>query len=290
MKNTSAATGQPHAPRETVDWLASPAFVAYSPYETFHEQLQPKFMDGAGVPIHPESDNPDIEALWDVGRDAYKSLHVQNKDDFVKRYSLFVKTITYLRGLVERLVAAGRIVDKNNQVVTLASIALENREASEILSLIWQISETSAKAIEGEASSLRPEHFLFASLREIDNALVGMALDGRSTVSSTVLAVNALANAQAIESGSDELKAARRKMASAGGFARHRNDPKQLEKQEVYQCYLNWRAGRTKYKSKAQFARDMLDKYTKLESQKKIEDWVRLWDRQKKRNGTLQAG
>jgi len=57
-------------------------------------------------------------------------------------------------------------------------------------------------------------------------------------------------------------------------------DPKQIEKQFVFDCWRSWQAKPNAYNSKAAFARDMLTKCEHLSSQKKIEDWCREWEAQ----------
>lgn len=63
-------------------------------------------------------------------------------------------------------------------------------------------------------------------------------------------------------------------------LARLENDPRQKEKELVYECWQQWQKTPNKYKSKAAFARDMLDKCEHLTSTKKIEDWCRQWETQ----------
>ncbi|WP_028081151.1 hypothetical protein [Solimonas soli] len=77
--------------------------------------------------------------------------------------------------------------------------------------------------------------------------------------------------------------------ARKGGLRRHQKDPKQKAKKLVFQRYRHWREDPKLFKSKAAFARAMLDEHGQLESQKKIEDWVREWDRERE-IGTLPAG
>jgi len=60
---------------------------------------------------------------------------------------------------------------------------------------------------------------------------------------------------------------------------RHAADPRQAEKAFVLECWKDWRANPTRYKSKAKFARDMLEKCQHLESEKKITDWCRDWEK-----------
>lgn len=60
---------------------------------------------------------------------------------------------------------------------------------------------------------------------------------------------------------------------------RHEGDPKQQEKAFVFECWGAWQTNPKQYKSKAEFARAMLDKCEHLTSQKKIEDWCREWEK-----------
>lgn len=61
--------------------------------------------------------------------------------------------------------------------------------------------------------------------------------------------------------------------------ARYSKDPKQLAKSEVRKMWEMWHRDPSRYPSKAAFARDMIDKFDELKSTKKIEDWVRAWER-----------
>ena len=73
-------------------------------------------------------------------------------------------------------------------------------------------------------------------------------------------------------------------MAKAGAVGKLANDPKQVDKSAVRECWELWRKDRIRYPSKAAFARDMLDKYQTLISQKVIERWCGEWEK-----GTQQA-
>lgn len=71
--------------------------------------------------------------------------------------------------------------------------------------------------------------------------------------------------------------------ATERAHQKHANSPKQQAKLDVYACWQNWQRRRSErcnpYKTKASFARDMLDKFPVLASQKVIEDWCREWER-----------
>ncbi len=70
-----------------------------------------------------------------------------------------------------------------------------------------------------------------------------------------------------------------RERAKAGAKVKLSNDERQSEKVFVLSCWKSWRQNPPSYKSKAAFARDMLDKCQHLTSQKKIEDWCREWEK-----------
>ena len=56
------------------------------------------------------------------------------------------------------------------------------------------------------------------------------------------------------------------------------NDPKQKDKATVRECWDDWQKQPTRYRSKAAFARDMREKFPRLESQPVIERWCREWE------------
>lgn len=60
---------------------------------------------------------------------------------------------------------------------------------------------------------------------------------------------------------------------------RRKIDPRTSEKEFVHDCWRRWRLNPDAYRSKAEFARDMLEKCEHLKSQKKIEDWCREWEK-----------
>ena len=55
-------------------------------------------------------------------------------------------------------------------------------------------------------------------------------------------------------------------------------DPKQKEKILVRECWDEWQKQTDRYKGKAAFARDMLNKFESLESQRVIERWCKEWE------------
>ena len=57
------------------------------------------------------------------------------------------------------------------------------------------------------------------------------------------------------------------------------NDPKQAAKRYVHDCWENWQLNSTRFKSKADFARNMLNhkQCECLQDTKTIEGWCRAW-------------
>ena len=68
-------------------------------------------------------------------------------------------------------------------------------------------------------------------------------------------------------------------IAKEASNAKLKKDPKQTEKSFVFDCWKTWQEKPRSYKYKSDFAKDMLDKCEHLESQKKIEDWCRDWEK-----------
>jgi hypothetical protein len=60
----------------------------------------------------------------------------------------------------------------------------------------------------------------------------------------------------------------------------HAANPKQRDKVLVRECWDDWQKLPDRYAGKAEFARDMLDKFETLKSQPVIEGWCRAWERE----------
>lgn len=67
-------------------------------------------------------------------------------------------------------------------------------------------------------------------------------------------------------------------VAIQGAFAKLAIDPKQKDKLQVRDCWDEWKKHPDRYKGKAAFARDMLDKFESLKSQPVVERWCREWE------------
>ena len=70
---------------------------------------------------------------------------------------------------------------------------------------------------------------------------------------------------------------ARRTMAESGARSRWANSPKTAAKQQVKECWEMWNRDPGRYRSKKEFAFDMLSKYPELENPETIQRWCRAW-------------
>jgi hypothetical protein len=71
-----------------------------------------------------------------------------------------------------------------------------------------------------------------------------------------------------------------RERARNAAVAKRDNDPKQDDKTAVREHWDLWQTHSSRYRGKAAFARDMLDKYESLRSQGVIERWCRAWEKE----------
>jgi hypothetical protein len=83
----------------------------------------------------------------------------------------------------------------------------------------------------------------------------------------------------ALKRGVDMARQRAREVNAKGGRSRWTNDPRTNEKLLVKTCWMEWQTDQARYKSKAAFARDVLQKCEHLSSQKQIEDWCREWEK-----------
>jgi hypothetical protein len=68
---------------------------------------------------------------------------------------------------------------------------------------------------------------------------------------------------------------------------RHASSEKRKALLQVKECWDRWQVSPNDYKSKAAFARAMLDKFENLESSKYIEDQCRAWERKKRKDAGI---
>ncbi len=121
-------------------------------------------------------------------------------------------------------------------------------------------------------------------LQRLDDAVIAEFLDG-SGLSEVIFEIAALRDrlqpptrvVRAIDLAIKFAGKVRAKLAVQGKLAK---DPKQKDKVMVRDCWDAWQRRPDSYNGKAEFARDMREKFPKLKSQAVIERWCRIWERE----------
>lgn len=261
------------------EWLNSKAyqkFQTYHPYLTFSAPLNNRFVNPSGK--HFKDMNQGEAALFRIGAEAYKLLpEAESREAFDLAHSGYFEWIETFRTIFRDWESNGKLKIKN---LTEEQIDWSNTADNQIVDMVWQLFPQLPLKPEPEISQLIAEFYLFHALTEIDNAIIAMQLnDSEGSICAAIEASSALSNAMAIESGNEKLQESRREFAYLGAMAKIERDPKQAEKKLVKECWQEWQRDPNRYKGKAAFARDMLDKFEHLTSQKKIEDWCRDWEK-----------
>lgn len=265
-------------------WARSDAarrFHYFDPYMTYAKSGNDRFIRTNGTP--GKELNPDTEALYRIGEEAFTRLsqgEEMSDDEFKEGYSSYWKWIDELRITVGELSEQGRVlVESSDGQPKPFDIAMIDE--SQVMSICWQCYSAGGKTnLADDAIAAYRELFLFHALREIDNALIGMDLDGREAVVAAIGAANALSNAIAIESGSKKEQEIRRDMAYRGAIEKLKRDPKQAAKIRVKECWNHWQQKPANYKGKSAFAKDMMTKFEELDSQAVITRWCSQWEKE----------
>ena len=121
--------------------------------------------------------------------------------------------------------------------------------------------------------------YLCVALKEIDAALPTLRFGIGGTAIYAVVALDCLRTAEAMRSGERVRRATFTEWGRTASAKRLKNDPRQADKQLIKDYWRTWQSVPTRYRSKAAFARDMVDKSEHLTSQKVVEDWCREWEK-----------
>lgn len=149
----------------------------------------------------------------------------------------------------------------------------------------YQISGMAALwLIDNAITKAKAERISVSSLEELSEAALFLSQAG--TAHKDIYRTSAERN-EAIRKEQEFIKE-RSKNAAKNAAKRHANDPKQADKDFVFECWCEWQKKPVQYKSNADFARSMIDKCEHITSHKNITDWCREWKNQEKSVG-LQA-
>jgi hypothetical protein len=115
-------------------------------------------------------------------------------------------------------------------------------------------------------------------LKEIDLAVLSLIRENGNAIVHTIAAHDCFVLAQSVNESALSRASVISGLARKARNASLESDPKQSEKRFVRQCWQAWIETPSRYRSKAAFARDMLEKCQHLTSSKVIEDWCREWE------------
>jgi hypothetical protein len=245
-------------------------FLTYNPYLTFSNPSNKSFLTHLD---HLDLDE-DIAALFALGREAYSWLTpVPSQEHLEELFSTYFEFIELMRGVLKKAKCSWPTSSKNNNIEDYWNRASDEIILLSILRyhLLLNIDEALSKP------RVLRKIFLIQTLVEIDKAIF-LKGTGEGPISSAIAAAFALSNAKALEAGERVFQSAKTDFAYRGVNAWKDRNPKQKDKNFVFQCWQQWQKKTHSYPSKAAFARDMLTKCEHLTSQKKIEDWCREWE------------
>lgn len=266
-------------------WARSPAgrrFHFFDPVLTYSSPDNDRFIEVNGKT--GKELNPDTDALFRIGEEAFARLAQGkefSKDEFENAYAAYWAALDGFRDLLSELRDQGQLLIKNENGAHM-SVDISALDDTQIASICWQFYSGSPRVLgrSDETKEVYWQLFLFHALREVDNSLIGIALDGREAVVAAIGAANALSNAIAIESGSEKEQEFRRDMAYRGAIEKLKRDPKQMAKAKVKECWDEWQLKPTNYKGKSAFAKDMMTKFEELDSQPVITRWCSQWEKE----------
>ena len=122
-------------------WAASMPFAAYEPYATFSTNTNSIFLNRDGKRIHRDTEDPDVESIWKVGEAAYKIINPRGLEEFRSRHDEFKETVNLWRDFLGELAGSGNLVDQHGNCISVEAAAFNDREASEILPMAWEVIE-----------------------------------------------------------------------------------------------------------------------------------------------------
>lgn len=280
-------------------------FYPYHPFNTFIDGREPEFINKKGESVlkgwfprdYLPSDNPGVAEVFNLGLKAYQQiLKKDNADQCADSVYMEITTANefdekitsrYLKHIREGKELIRELHEKKNIEVINESdgqiIPLEDlleMPNSEVLMLLWSMIGHNGELERLKCGGLFIELFSIAVLEEIGNILVSLCLDNQDLMENMGMAQKCYSMIEQIKSNNTILTQYKTFRAKTAVKARLNNDPRQKEKEFIKDCWIDWQADKSKYKSKAAFSRDMLKKVENLTSQKKIEDWCREWEKE----------
>jgi hypothetical protein len=228
------------------------------------------------------SDDSDINVLRKIAFRAVAGL-VRLKDN----ESLADSLLTWLRFVDEyrERLAEGLSTRLIKVVVCDSSGArLPHDEAIEAVleSDDFDLVNVTASLAKGTSEPLEPSiamMYYVVALKKVDEAILSVMCGGNGTACHAVVALESLKAGEALENYSDTK---RQTFSDWGRRARAKSlevDPRQKEKLFIRDCWSEWQKQPSNYRSKAAFAKDVIEKCQFLVSTKVVENWCREWSK-----------
>ncbi|KAF0843440.1 hypothetical protein FNL37_0866 [Methylovorus glucosotrophus] len=257
-------------------------FYHFCPIKTYSHPESKFFIQKNGTEfcLSRNRNSSDLNEIFRLGKEIFRRISLLQKngsfEDFLSTYDmdiqLFREMAIYLH--------------QSKKIVLIGDISGERIENpdwyemnhAEIINICWNVATSTDWLSDNDFSSLYYSCLLGCALIEVDRTLLNLMM-GEGAVESSISAANLLSNAMSIDSNNKSFELSRKNFALSGAIGRLNADPRQKEKSFVFDCWKKWKLDTSRYQSKASFARDMLEKCEHLTSQKKIEDWCRVWER-----------
>lgn len=280
--------------RDMKSWRIIP--VGYPEYSSEIKEYASKVALAAAMAKKGELVDVDPECIYRLG-EKWASRFIYDYESLERRYGLNVKAL---------FVLAGRM----DQYCTVYEATLRQRAAE----LAGNAENRKADAqTEVACGTLLAQHYNAACKKELLDGMPARSFPGTSDILEAIAldrimhaslcfdgdiprALNLLADAMSAKflyTQSDlkiesviSLKNDRKAMGKRGAEAKLKNDITQKDKKLVLECWNDWQKSKTTenpkgtYSSKAEFARDMLQKCNKVKSQPVIERWCTQWCKQ----------
>ena len=230
-------------------------------------------------------EHPDTFVLKKIASTAVRRLREKVKDESLQdAIALGLESVGWYRTLLVEHLHSGKlnISVTNERVQALAPQDAIDRigdaDDFDIVNCAAALFRQGTEQTSGKAIVPVEIMYLCVALKEIDGALTLLRRGGEAIASYAVAALDCVRTAEALSSGETVRRATLTEWARNASTKRLKDDPRQAEKLFIRKCWNDWKISPKIYRSKAAFARDMVDKCEYLKSTKVVEDWCREWE------------
>jgi hypothetical protein len=254
-------------------------FISYSPYRTFSDPKNKRFLDNNGRVFRKTGG--DVDALFEVGREAYFWLSDKHQHDKCASYHKFRRDTHELLAEMKALREVHKSGLNGPNFFGDFEDALEIRLAEKGKAGLWTdygplFGHSKDLHVDAERASV---YHLFTCLEEIDRALTALRQNARGAITATIAAVKELEKSKAINDSHETFNAALRGSGVKAAKTRHAKSLEAGEKKKVFEQYKLWRSKPHLYRNASEFSRENLKLCKEIEDPRTISRWVREWDK-----------